>query len=302
MSLARKNLSIVEKLEVNPKALTADVPGSAERIAILKLALPDANPSFSDLWETYRKAQAFGLDEEIETLLRPVLVRAVEGAARTGAPTNIREAFLVARLTKSLPEVQPAARRVVDRFCGDPQDLTQVGIALECARELPDQEKLIEKKIRPAALKALQARDLPIDGNDYASVCAAVGMLQQLQLREGVRYAVKAVGTDGRFADFFRGQAVKLIADLAGPDDVASIEPLITNTSPYGVNTVDGKEIKTQCGDVCLATVISVTKQNPADYGLFFTGPPANLWGFETAAQREAAIKKWRAFRSRERK
>ena len=105
---------------------------------------------------------------------------------------------------------------------------------------------------------------------------------------------------------YFVCYAMLAYAKFGSEADVGLIEPLLEDATPYaGSIAVRGKaKYRTEVRDIALATLVRLTKQNPKDFGfdrmrtssslVFNTGSLA----FENDAKREAAIKKWRAFRA----
>ncbi len=128
-------------------------------------------------------------------------------------------------------------------------------------------------------------------------------LAQATAVKELVEPAIK-IATNKKAAPHVRANVLSAIGRLGDKDLVPKIEPLIGDTTQvqqFAFNKLRGW---VQVGDVALAMAIHLSGQKPADYGYeaVKTNPSwINSYyylGFENDAQRNAAKKKWKAWRA----
>ena len=95
-----------------------------------------------------------------------------------------------------------------------------------------------------------------------------------------------------------RSYALLAIGQFGNQDEVALVEPLLKDTGICAVDSVGGKEIRTEVRDVALAALTQLTGQNLSAYG-FERLSPGRLYmqlaklGFPSTEKRAAALQQW---------
>jgi hypothetical protein len=124
----------------------------------------------------------------------------------------------------------------------------------------------------------------------------------------GVKMALRMIDTKGG-TPFHRGMAITLVGQFGNAEQRAALLPLLkdeTVITPGGAVGVGGKRIAIQARDIALAMLLTITKQDVADYGLTYRykANPANdalkynymahfFDGDDAEKKREDAMKKW---------
>jgi hypothetical protein len=134
--------------------------------------------------------------------------------------------------------------------------------------------------------------------NDLNTVSQTLGVIQNVNLKEGLDYAVKVMKSKD-MQIWTRAQALTCVGKIGGKEQLPAFEAMfddktqITNIQWQNVN------ITTQLNDVALAMAVRLTNQSHKDYHFdALESQPGLIWsyhylGFSTDEKRAAAFKKY---------
>jgi HEAT repeat protein len=144
-----------------------------------------------------------------------------------------------------------------------------------------------------------------LEGGVYAAN-NGLYLLSNLEMKETAEVArnfLKRKDVDS----YSKSMAVALLGKFGGKEAIPEVLPYLSDKTNLGETRFgNGNPIRTQMRDVALATLVSLTGQNPADYDfaylkmfnggrvVFQVHQNPTLMGFSDEATREAALKKWR--------
>ncbi len=131
----------------------------------------------------------------------------------------------------------------------------------------------------------------------------------QYDLPEGL-IAAKRILQDGPAMlnqPYYRYYALVAVGKFGSEEEIPLAERFLTDTTPYGVSVTVNRNTKarTQIRDVALVVLLHLTKQDPIEFGFkrMRSTPSTDLdpgaLVFEDDAKREAALKMWKAFRTK---
>jgi hypothetical protein len=127
-------------------------------------------------------------------------------------------------------------------------------------------------------------------------------LAQQFQLEEGSGLARKII--EGTAHATIKSQALMMLGQLGGPDDVAILEKHVADDTRIGaVRRVGDRTHECRFGDVALAMCLVLSEQKPSEYGFASApdGRPAahnfTHYTFDSEDARRAARQKWSEFR-----
>ena len=115
---------------------------------------------------------------------------------------------------------------------------------------------------------------------------------------------------DGGTAPHMRQYAVLVVGRFGGPEHIAQLEPLLEDSAVCAQQQMTANKVvtivETQIRDVVLAVMVHLSDQKLPDFG--FARAQANAMvlyntaslGFAKAEDREAALRKWQAFRAQQ--
>ena len=120
-------------------------------------------------------------------------------------------------------------------------------------------------------------------------------------LREGLQPALKLIKQPA-FQPQFMQVALLAIGKFGDRQHIATIEPMLANTSQLFTQSVSGQQIRCEVRDVALAVLVHLSGQNLKDYGLANVQKNSQMLfntssiGFPTESARDEALRKWKAW------
>jgi hypothetical protein len=139
---------------------------------------------------------------------------------------------------------------------------------------------------------------------DPSSMYAAVTLAVDMDLKEGVRVAVRLLGTDT--SGTYRGQAALAVGQLGGKEHLPELEKHLADEAVVVTfrQVVSGEpgEVEVQVRDVALAAALMLTGQDTREYGLVDRGyvPRTSFSAmYFPPGKREAAFERWQEWRAR---
>jgi len=133
-------------------------------------------------------------------------------------------------------------------------------------------------------------------------------MAMNFNLKESVGWALK-IAKDKNAQPYVRSTALGVIGKLGTKDNIADLEPFLTDTAQLGQTQFNMVRIQAEVRDVALAMLVQLSGQQLEDYGFPYLthiqpGLRANqqqviffspgLLGFSDATGRDAALKRWK--------
>lgn len=130
----------------------------------------------------------------------------------------------------------------------------------------------------------------------------ALNMALQYNLKEGLDLALRLI----KQKDFAGGQAIVAVGRLGTREHLPLLEPMLADTTVLLNVNFNNRPGTTEVRDVALAMMVHLTGQSIRDYGYeFFRGTSNEVvyfapvyFAFADAAQRDAALKKWRDWKA----
>jgi hypothetical protein len=273
-------------------------------------AHPDDQHKFQ---QAMNLVQSMNVEEAYEGVLRPLGRRRVLADLEKNCDLNtlmmaantarqVRLTDLVDDTLKPLAKRQSAA--VLTRTKPDGNEINQV---YNLAQTLAMPE-LTEDVVKPAMRKLCQASK---DGKpDLSHLSQTIHLIKSLGMKEAVPLALQ--GALAKEVDVWaRATAVLFVAEAGTKDDLAKLEPLLKDTTGCGACGINAITINAELRDVVLAAQISAAGEKLEDYGFpYFKIIPGmkpadtspGCMGFSSAAEREAAVKKWKDFQASRKK
>lgn len=142
---------------------------------------------------------------------------------------------------------------------------------------------------------------------DVNSVSQALSVVQNLNLKEGLDFAVKVVKMKD-LQIWTRAQALTVVGKMGGKEHVPAMEALFEDKTQVTNIQWNNVNISTQVNDIALGMAAHLSGQQPKDYGFdALQTQPALIWsyhyvGFSTEEKRTAAFKKWAEWREKNKK
>jgi hypothetical protein len=249
-------------------------------------------------------AQYLGLEAALEGALRPAGRRRILADLEQG-PTDPQRLVAAAQLAQQLrlsdvaeDTLKPLARRLAGQLGSGPADATRIFQVHSLAQALAMPE-LNEAAVRPALRQLLQATGDRTP--DEAAFSQTLQLARSLRMKEAVPLAVRGALAGG-FNSYTRSSAILFVGDVGSREDVGRLAPLLKDTTSVGTCGVNSMTLHGELRDVALAALVFASGQSLADYGFPYfqlvvgirpsdTSP--SCMGFASAADREAALKKW---------
>jgi hypothetical protein len=134
--------------------------------------------------------------------------------------------------------------------------------------------------------------------NDVNTISVTLSLIQNLNLKDGIDYAVRVVKTKDQQI-WTRAQALTCIGKLGGKEQLTSIEALFDDKTQVTAIQWNQVHITTQLGDIALAMAVHLSGQQHKEYGFdALQSQPSLLWayhylGFSTDEKRTTAFKKY---------
>jgi hypothetical protein len=274
----------------------------AVRVALVQTAFQAKE--FTQLTTAYHKAQQLNMHEEVESILKPAAEIMVQSLLAKNDTGDLQRALTLAQTFAFRETLRPVAQRFIDDVAQKTPEIDRLFLIVQLARTaaLPDVEQVIEKQLKSAARMALlAAADKPVE---LATIAQALGFADQLQLKEGVPLALKALQSK-KLPAYIQSQAIFHVALRGNRDAMPALEPLLKDATSIGTVGINGVTIQAQIGDVALAALIHLSGQKFEDYDFPWARiinqgpnqvlhPSYHCYGFETDAARQVAQKKWR--------
>jgi hypothetical protein len=294
-------LQISQRQDLIEDKLKPAMRTAMKEVAAQKLTQPN---DLNNITQLSFKARNLGMVDDVDKLLKPAALTALNALVDQGIEANrLQQAMNLAQSMQLQNELRPTALRVVDQVVSKPNDLHLVSIANQFARvaNLPDLADIVEKKLKPAARKALEeAKDQPILPQKIGLM---LNVMQELQMKEGADLALRAAGQKD-LAPYLRSQAFQWVARNGNAEQYPALEAMIGDTTKFN----NGQNF--QMGDVALACLVHMSNQKLSDYGFtFFRANPNmnfiqayNNCNFDNDKDRQAAHKKWRDWREEQAK
>jgi hypothetical protein len=134
-----------------------------------------------------------------------------------------------------------------------------------------------------------------------ASLDRGLELAGELQLKEAADWAA-AVALDKAASGRVRGRALLTLARVGSAQVVPRLSGLLEDETPVGDRKLGNVTLHAQVRDVALAVVLRLSGAAPADFGFPYLQavpgvkypPSAACLGFATAAERQAAFKRWK--------
>ncbi len=277
------------------------LPGVCCRVVELAAGAKDV----TQLQQAQQLAMFLNLDAAFEGVLRPAGQRLILADLAGGDDLTrlARDALMAGQLRlDQLRErtLKPLLRRHAVALREGPPDAGRIQQVFQTAQALAMQEA-INDHVKPAFRRLCRTmRDRTMDSITLQTILA---LGRSLEPQEAVTLALQ-----GAFAKTLsaweRGAAILFVGEFGTKEQVAQLEGLLKDTTSCGVSGISATNINTQLRDVALAALVFRSGQSLAEYGfpLFEMIPAANpfqngsgLLGFASAADREAAQKKWQS-------
>jgi hypothetical protein len=146
-------------------------------------------------------------------------------------------------------------------------------------------------------------------GSDSTATYQTMMLALQLNMREAIAPALLIL-KDGGTAPHMRQYAVLVVGRFGGPEHIAQLEPLLADSSVCAQQQMTANKVvtivETQIRDVALAVMVHLSNQKLPEFG--FARAQVNAMvlyntaslGFAKAEDREAALRKWQAFRAQQ--
>jgi hypothetical protein len=134
--------------------------------------------------------------------------------------------------------------------------------------------------------------------NSYQSLDLAL----RYDLRQGLEPAMSMVKNHAGQQPYMLQNAILAVGKFGDRRHVLALEPLLENNGQLGSYSQAGKTIKTEIRDVALAVLVHLAGQDLKDFGLTHAqkNPQylfiASTLGFIDNSDRDAALKKWKAW------
>jgi len=144
---------------------------------------------------------------------------------------------------------------------------------------------------------------------DSTSTYQTMMLALQFNMREAIAPAL-VILKDGGTAPHMRQYAVLVVGRFGGPEHIALLEPLLEDSAVCAQQQMTANKVvtivETQIRDVVLAVMVHLSNQKLPDFG--FARAQANAMvlyntaslGFAKSEDREAALRKWQAFRAQQ--
>jgi hypothetical protein len=252
---------------------------------------------------THNLARQLNLNEAIEGALRPAMRKHILAALEQPEDFNrFTQAVYQARnfeLTDLLEDtLKPLFARQAAALVEHP-DFNRIQQFYYLSQNL-GANNAVEDNIKPAFRKHLKEMEakaaLDPRWNELFSLAKQMGLAKEvLPMARRAALAKDAPG-------YARGMAILLVIDLGDKDDLAALEPLLTDTTAIGTMGLNQSTLTAQVRDVVLGGLVTKAGKAPADFGFpyykvapqvrVFDMPPTFL-GFGSAEERTAAFKKW---------
>jgi hypothetical protein len=292
---------LAQSLELN-EAFDALVKPAACQLALQAAAAPNDLNKFN---QAIHLAQYLNLEGVFEGALRPAGRRRIL-ADLEQAPSDTNKLVAAAQMAQQLrlqdvaeETLKPLARRLAKDLAKEAPDANRISQVHTLAQSLALAE-LTEDAVKPALRKLFQT------SGDRLPPEATFGQILQLaralHMKEAVPMALRGALTK-TLNPFNRATAIFFVGELGGKEDHARLEPLLKDTASVGSCGINSMTIQSELRDVTLAALVAAGGQQPADYGFpYFRLIPGikpadtspSCTGFASAADREAAQKKWR--------
>ncbi len=248
-------------------------------------------------------ARMLNLNEAIDGALRPAARRRV--LAVIEQPGNIGRLSQVIYQARSLElgdlvedTLKPVFARQAKALLEKP-DFSQIQQCYYLAQNLGG-NTIIEDTIKPALRKLL--KDSAAKTNNASTLQQEFSLAKQMGLAvEALPVARKAALMKG-LAGYARGQAILTVIEFGKPEDLAALEPLLTDTTTIGNMGVNRLTLKAEVRDVVLGGLVFKAGKQLGDFGFPyykiipqmrpFDTAPSSL-GFANNEERQAVMKKW---------
>lgn len=293
-------LNLARALQLKEPVEQVLKPAAVKQLIVLSQQLADQNK----MHQAINLVQSFDLKDASEDFLKPAARRLAAAAA--AQPADLQKFQQAVHLVTTLAMkdaadavLQPAVRKMAATATSD---LNQLHQTHSFAQSLGMKET-IDELLKPQVRKALLAGvNQPVN---QGTIQQAINLARILAPKEGVPLAVKAAVTKDVNA-WTKGQALLFVAEFGGKENIAQLEPALTDGGSLGQMGFNFATINTEVRDVALAATIALSGQSLDDYDFpylkLFGGAArplaqssANCFGFSDAAGRDAAFKKWKA-------
>jgi hypothetical protein len=143
--------------------------------------------------------------------------------------------------------------------------------------------------------------------SDLNSVSQALSVIQNLNMKEGLDFAVK-VAKMKDLQIWTRAQALTVVGKMGGKEQVPMMEAMFDDKTQVTNIQWNNVQLSTQVNDIALAMAAHLSGQQPKDYGFdALQTQPGLIWayhylGFSTEEKRTAAFKKWKEWSEAQKK
>jgi hypothetical protein len=143
--------------------------------------------------------------------------------------------------------------------------------------------------------------------SDLNSVSQALSVIQNLNMKEGLDFAVK-VAKMKDLQIWTRAQALTVVGKMGGKEQVPMMEAMFDDKTQVTNIQWNNVQLSTQVNDIALAMAAHLSGQQPKDYGFdALQTQPGLIWayhylGFSTEEKRTTAFKKWKEWSEAQKK
>jgi hypothetical protein len=248
-------------------------------------------------------ARQLNLNEALEGVLRPVgRQRILAALEQPGDFNRFSQAVYQARnldLADLLEDtIKPLFARQAASLLKEP-DFNRIQQLYYLSQNM-GKNTFVEDLIKPAYLKHL--KDLEARKAIDSQAIDQIYFARQLGCGKDLLPLARRAALAKEIAGHSRGMAVLVVLEFGGKEDLAALEPLLTDTANAGTMGFNQVTVTAEVRDVVLGGLIFKSGKSLADFGFpyFKAAPqvrpfdmPPSFLGFSSAAERTAAFKKW---------
>lgn len=269
---------------------------------------PDDGFQENRFQQAYQLARQLNLNEAIEGALRPAARQRIVAMLEQPPDFNrLTQAIYQARnleLTDLLQDtLTPVFKKHATALLAEQPDFNKLQQMYYLAMNLGG-GNVLEEAIKPAfarQIKAMEARPI----ND-PNLQQCLYMAKQVGLTTEVLPVARRAALAKEVTGYVRGTAILLVVEFGTKDDLAALEPLLTDKTNIGSMGLNRTTLKAEVRDVVLGGLVFKRGKNLGAFGFpyfqviqvrpFDTN--ASAMGFSTEEERQAVFKKWEALKA----
>jgi len=258
--------------------------------------------------QAYQLARQLNLNEAIEGALRPAARRRIVAMLEQPPDvTRLTQAIYQARnleLTDLLQDtLTPVFKKQATALLGEQPDFNKIQQLYYLAMNLGG-GNVVEESIKPAFVKQLKAMESKPINDPNLQQC--LYMAKQVGLTNEVLPVARRAALAKEVTGYVRGTAILLVIEFGTKDDLAALEPLLTDKTNIGNMGLNRTTLKAEVRDVVLGGLVFKRGKALGAFGFpyfqviqvrpFDTN--ASAMGFSTDEERQAVFKKWDALKA----